>query len=135
MTLSIATAPKNAMLDALVDLVDAGAGAGVIRIYDGVRPATADTALGAQVMLVEFACADPAFEAASGGSVAIDADPDLSATAVADGTASWARVLDSDGNVIFDGDVDLTANNPDFSMNSLALTTGQTVILTVGTIS
>jgi hypothetical protein len=51
MAIKISTAARNAMADALVDLLDAGAGAGKIRIYDGTQPAGPGTAITTQVLL------------------------------------------------------------------------------------
>lgn len=132
MTIRIKATVRDAMLDALVDAADAGAAAGTIQIRSGTQPANADTAA-TGTLLATFTLADPAFDAASAGSVAIDADPDLTTTAVATGTASWARVLDSDGNTVFDGSVGTSGT--DFTITSTAITNGQTVTLTAGTIT
>jgi hypothetical protein len=120
------------MLDTLVDRVDAGAAAGTIKVYSGAPPADADTAPSG-TLLATFTLTDPAFDAASAGSVAIDADPDLTTTAVAAGTAGYARVADSDGVTVFDGIVGTTGT--DFIITSTTIASGQTLTLTVGTIA
>lgn len=132
MTIRVATAARTAALDVIVDLADAGAGAATIKIYTGTQPATANTAASG-TLLATLTCADPAFEAAAAGVVALDADPDLTTTAVAAGTAGWARVADSDGNTIFDGSVGTSAT--DFIINATAITVGQTINLTTGTLT
>lgn len=100
MTLSIPNAQAIIACDAFVDAIDAGAGAGVLRIYSGTVPALVDTALGAQVILAELTMSDPAF------GNAVDANPGATATANAisddttanaTGTASFFRIFDSNG--------------------------------------
>ncbi len=132
MTFRVAVAGRNAGLNAALDLANAGAGAGTIKVYTGAQVATADTAE-AGTLLVTFTLADPAFAAATGGVKDLDADPDLSATAAATGTAGWARCEDSDGVNIFDGSVGTSGT--DFIINSTSVTVGQTVNLTLGSIT
>ena len=50
LNLKMANAAVNAEADALSDQLDNG----FLRIYDGSQPATADTAIGAQVLLAEL---------------------------------------------------------------------------------
>lgn len=134
MTINITIATRNAMLSAINTAVNAGAGAGKLRIYDGSKPANADTAVGAQVLLAEITLADPAFAAPSGGTMDIDADPDVSdASANATGTASWARIVDSDNNAVYDGTV--ATSGADFNISSTSITSGQTVTLVSGTLT
>lgn len=132
MTLRLSAAARNAGLNASFDLADAGAGAGTIKIYTGSQVANADTAE-AGTLLATFTLADPAFSAASGGVKDLDADPDLTTTAVAAGTAGWARCEDSTGTNVFDGSVGTSGT--DFIINSTAITSGQEVKLTLGSIT
>lgn len=62
MALAFATTLRNAMLDEIKTALDAGAGAALIRIYDGTRPATGGTAT---TLLAELTCTDPSAGAAS----------------------------------------------------------------------
>lgn len=133
MAIRVATAARNAALDAIVDLVDAGAGAGTLEVRTGSQPANANTAATGTV-LVTFTLADPAFAAAASGAVDIDADPDVvDSSADNTGTAGWARVYDSNGNAIFDGSVGTSGT--DFIINTTSITAGQTVTLTSGTLT
>lgn len=132
MTIRVAVAGRNAGLNAAFDLADAGAGPGTIKIYTGAQPATADTAESG-TLLVTLTLADPAFTAAATGVKDLDANPDLSAVAVAAGTAGWARVEDSDGNNVFDGSVGTAST--DFIINSTAIAVDQIVKVTLGTIT
>ena len=60
MALSLATAARNAMCDALVDLLDAGAAAAKIEIRSGTRPANPNTAA-TGTLLATVTLIDPAF--------------------------------------------------------------------------
>jgi len=93
------------------DFIGVAADTGYIRIYDGAQPATADTALGAQVLLAELRFAADAFPAAVAGLLTANAiTSDASANAT--GTAAWARILKSDGtSVLFDGTVGTSSAN------------------------
>jgi len=66
MALAYSTTLRNTMLDAIDDAVNAGAGAGLLRIYDGSRPATGGAAT---TLLAELTFSDPAFGAASSGTL------------------------------------------------------------------
>lgn len=132
MTLRFAVAGRNAGLDARLDRMDAGVGAGVIKIYSGSQPATGDTAASG-TLLATFTCADPAWGASTGGVKTLDADPDLTTTAAATGTAGWARCEDSAGVAVMDGSVGTAST--DFIINSTSITSGQTVNLTAGTVT
>jgi hypothetical protein len=100
----VVAAIRNARLDAIKTAIDAGAGAGTIKIYTGTQATNADTALGAQVLLGTLTFTDPSAAAASGGVLTFSTiTQDTSADAT--GTATWARIQDSNGNVVFDCDV------------------------------
>ena len=120
---TISNAAAIAMCDAIVDRLDAGAGAGKLRIYSGSQPANPDVAVGAQVLLVEFALGDPAFGAAAdanpGGRATANAIADVAAAVT--GTASWFRALDSNNVAILDGDVTATGGGGDLTLNSVSI--------------
>ena len=126
MAVRLSTAARNASTDAVVDLIDAGAAAGTIKIYSGSQPASAnDAATG--TLLATVALADPAFGAASSGA-ASGTDP-AAATASATGTAGWFRVADSNGATVFDGSVTATGGGGDMQLSSVSLTSGGSVDL------
>lgn len=106
-----ATSVRNAWLDAITTAVNAGAGPGLVRVYNGTRPATG-AAITTETLLVESTCADPFAPAASAGVLA----PTLPATAtiLASGLASWYRVVTSASGFVWDGDVgvDMSINFP-----------------------
>lgn len=132
----ISNVASRAMCDALVDLVDGGAGAGLCRIYDGTQATDPDTAVGAQVLLAELTFSDPAFgaaaDAAPGGRAtanAITSDSSANAT----GTASWFRVLNSTPVAIWDGSVGTGTH--DMVVNTTAFVAGAEVAISSWTVT
>lgn len=133
MTIKIAVATRNAMLNTLTGAIDGGPSFGTVKVYTGTQPATADTALSGNTLLLTFTCEDPSFAAASSGTATMDTSPVLSATAAATGTAAWARVADSTGATVFDGAVGTSGT--DFVISSTSVTSGATVTLSAGSLS
>ncbi|HEU4751522.1 MAG TPA: hypothetical protein VFU47_00340 [Armatimonadota bacterium] len=132
MALTISTTARNAACDAVVDLVDAGSGAGKLRIYDGTRPAGPGTAVSTQTLLCEVELDDPAFGDSATGAAALAGTP-LSGTGVADGTASWFRVVDSDDNAVVDGSAG--TSSADLILSTTTISVGLTVQITSGSIT
>jgi len=124
--MKIANASRSAAADGVVDLIDAGAAAGVIKVYDGTQPATPDTAVSGQTLLVTLTCSDPAVGAASNGVASFNAI--TAGTAVATGTASWARIEDSDGNVVADATVG--TSGADINLDTTSIVSGGEVGVT-----
>lgn len=122
LTPSLSNAAASAAADTVLALLDGG----YLRIYSGVQPATADTALAAQVLLAELLFGSPAFGAAVAGVAtanAITADAAANAT----GTATWFRALQSNGTtVVFDGSVGTSAA-ANLALNSVAIALGAAV--------
>jgi hypothetical protein len=112
---------RNAACNAHTALLNSGK----LRIYDGTQAATADTAIGAQVLLAELTFNATAFGAASAGVATANAiTQDSSANAT--GTASWYRCLKSDGtSPIEDGSVGTATSN--LILNSVAISSGAAV--------
>ena len=132
MAMRLAATARNATCDALVDRLDLGAAAGTIKVYTGSQPTNPDTAPSG-TLLATFTLADPAFGAASTGVADLDADPDLSTTAVATGTAGWFRAADSDDNAAFDGTVG--TSGAQLNLNTTSIVSGGTVTITSGTVT
>jgi hypothetical protein len=111
----------NAEANAIGDALDSG----YIRIYDGSQPANADTAVGAQNLLAELRFNAAAFPSAVAGLITAAAITDDS-SANATGTASWARILASNGtSVYFDGSVGTSSAN--VVLNTVSIVTGAVV--------
>lgn len=132
MALTLPTASRNAMCDALVDRFDLGAGAGTIEIRSGTRPTTANDAATGTV-LATVTLIDPAFGASSAG-VATLSDP-AAVTGAAAGTATWFRGLDSTGATVLDGSVTATGGGGDLTLATTTISAGLTVDVTGGTIT
>jgi hypothetical protein len=135
----ISTAARNAAADAVAGLADGGSGAGVIRIYTGSQPAGPDSSA-TGTLLAAVSLNDPAFGAASSGVATLDVSPALTATAVADGTAGWWRLLTSteaagSGLGIVDGAVTATGGGGQLTLATTTVTTGLQVQITSGTIT
>lgn len=120
---------RNSRLDAITTAIDAGAGAGTIKIYDSTgtgRPATG-AAITTQVLLGTLTFGDPSFPAASSGAMSANAISD-DVAADATGTATWFRIEDSDSNHVMDGDVG--AGGSDLNLNTVSLVVGATISIT-----
>ena len=102
---------SNTTVNAKANAVGNSLDLGYIRIYDGTQATDADTAIGAQVLLAELRFGADAFGAASAGVITANAiTSDASANAT--GTASWARILASDGTTVWlDGSVGTATSN------------------------
>jgi hypothetical protein len=127
MTIKISVAAAIAACDTLVDLIDVGGTANHLRIYSGTEPATADTALSGNTMLVNFDLPDPSFGAAvsanGGGTATLNTTSPV--TAAATGTATFFRVLAGDGTtVIMQGSVSDTGGSGDLKLSSTAIVSG-----------
>lgn len=129
MALAFAATTRNGWLDDVNTLINAGAGAGLIRIYDGTRPATGGTAT---TLLAELTCSDPAGAAASGGVFTFSAiTQDSSANAT--GTATWFRIVDSNGTFVLDGNV--STSGSDLNLTSTSITATEPVSISSATIT
>lgn len=100
MPLRLSTDTRNKACDAIVDDLDAGAGAATVGIRTGTQPTNvgdADTG----TLLGTLIGSDPMFGAASSG-VATASAITSDTTADNSGTAGHARFKDSDGNIVMD---------------------------------
>lgn len=124
MAVIYAAALRTTRMNDVVAAIDAGAGAGKLKI--------GTTAMGA--VLATLTLTDPC-GAVAGDVLTFDFDPDISDTSAdATGTAAAATITDSDDNIIVSGlTVGLSAAN--IILDSLSITAGQTVTITAGTLT
>lgn len=125
MTFAITTALNEARLAGVAGFLDSGALAGRIRIYGGIRPASVNDAPGS-AMLVEIVLTEPS-GTVSGGVLTLTATG--LAQVVVSGTATWARIVNGNGDTAGDGDVTDLAGNGDIKISSTALWVGGFVSL------
>ena len=115
MAITRSTAAKNASANAVVDLLDAGAGPGVLVLL---------TAGDVEVATLTFS--DPAYGAASGGVCQENAiTDDTNATG---GTTTKFEARDSDANVVFEGTVG--TSGADLNLTNNVIAAGETVSVT-----
>ncbi len=128
----LSNAAAKAACDAIVDLLDGGAGAGTLKIYTGSAPANVDDAA-TGTLLGTLTLSDPAFGAAA------DANPGGRATAStitgdtsADntGTAGYFRALDSNGVAVIQGTITATGGGGDLELNSTSISAGVAINVT-----
>lgn len=127
------TAVKSAVLAPVKAAIDAGSGAGTIKIYTGTMPATPATAVGAQVLLGTLTFTDPC-GTETGGVLTMAAITQDSA-ADATGTAAWARIADSSGTTVMDIDITTTGGGGSLQMNTTNIVTGGPILISSFTVS
>lgn len=124
----ISAAARSAACDAIVGLVDGGAGAGTLAIRTGAPPTNPSDA-DSGTLLGTLTFSDPAFGAASTGAATANAiTSDTSADA--SGDAGHFRVKDSNGVVIFQGTAGETADTPDMIFDDKTIVATGTIACT-----
>ena len=118
-TIRIATSVKNSMLTVLRDAIDAGTAGGMIKLYSGSMPNTPETNVTSQVLLGTLVCSAVCGTVANGVLTFNTITPD--AQADASGTATWARIADSDGVAVIDCDVTVTTGTGALKINTTTI--------------
>lgn len=123
MAVTYSTAAKSARMTAVVNEIDAGAGAGKLKIRNS-----------SNTILATITLADPS-GTVSNGVLTFDFDPDVSDTSAdATGTADNAIITDSNDVTVISG-LTVGTSGTDIILDSTSITAGQTVTLTTGTIT
>lgn len=120
----IADATVNAQANALATLCNTG----LIKIYDGTQPASADTALASNTLGVTLTFGATAFPSAVSG--LLTANTITSGTAVAGITPTFARIFKSDGTTVV---MDVSAGASGCNLTIGAFTSGTIVTATAFT--
>lgn len=122
MAIALSATLRNNRADQITSFAGASA---LLRIYNGTRPATAGTAT---TLLAELTCNATFAPSASGGVLTLNAiTQDSSANAT--GTATWFRIVKSDGTTfVMDGDVGTSGS--DLNLNTTSLVSGGPVAVT-----
>lgn len=124
--LGYVTSLRNAQLDAIPTAIGSN---GLLRFYDGSRPATGGTAT---TLLAELALSATAAAAAASGVLTFNAiSSDTSANAT--GTATWWRLATSGGAAVIDGSAG--TSGADINFNSVSFVSGATIAVSSLTIT
>lgn len=127
--LSLTTARKSARANLLIGWLDGG----TLAVYNGLPPATADTAIDTQEKLVEFILPDPAGTVENGVfTLATGTPPGMILT---DGTPTWARAYDAEGVEVGDFSVGAVGSGAAIIIDNANLIEGALVSLLPLTIS
>jgi hypothetical protein len=122
MAVTYSAATKTARMQAVADEIDAGSGAGEIKIYDASNN-----------LLVAIPLADPCGVAAA-GVLTFTAGAGLSAGGTAAGDAAGATITDSDDVVVISG-LTVGTSSADIVVDSVAVRVGRLVTVLSGTIT
>lgn len=123
--ISETVACRQAALDGRLIFLSTGTGAAKIKIYDGTRPASAaDAATG--TLLVEIELTSAVGSVSAGVLTLNSVGPALIAQS---GIASWARVINRNGDTAFDMDVGLTNSTAECKLVDTTLFAGGQVAL------
>ena len=131
--LRLTVALQTSCITPIMTAIDAGAGAGLIDIYNGTIPATAATAVTTQTKLGTLTFTDPCGSVTSGVFTASAITQDSSADAT--GTASWARIKDSTGATVCDIDITSTGGGGLLQLNTVNIIAAKPIIVTDLTLS
>ena len=121
MSVGYSTTLRNARLDKITDVIGAS---GLLRIYDGTRPASGGTATTLLAQLTLSATFAPAAAAGVLTASAIGSDASADAT----GTATWARLTTSGG--VFVADMGVGTSGQEVTLNTVSIVIGGTVACT-----
>jgi hypothetical protein len=115
MALAYSTTVRNGMLDQITSAIGAS---GLLRIYDGTRPASGGTAT---TLLAQLALSATAAPAAAAGVLTFNAiTQDSSADAT--GTATWGRVTTSGGTFVIDFSISTSGSDMNMTTTSIVAT-------------
>lgn len=129
MATRIATSARNAAAAAILALIDAGSGPGVVEIRTGTQPANPNTTA-TGTLLATLTLNDPAFGSPTSGASAMGTTPNPAGTGVADGTVGWARIKDSNGNAVIDLSVSGPGGGGEVVLSAATIATGVAVSVT-----
>lgn len=132
-TVHLVGALKDDMLTSVKNRIDAGSAGGTVKIYTGSMPISPSVAVTTQVLLGTLTFSDPCATITSNTLVFSAITPD--SLADNDGTATWARIADSDGNAVIDVDVSTTTGSGSIKLNTTAVKAGGPISITAMVIS
>lgn len=121
------TAAVNTSANAVTALLNSG----VLRMYTGGQPTSANAAVSAgNTLLASLIFAATAFAAAANGTASANAISDET-SAPATGSALWFRAWSNGAaSAVWDGTIATTGTTADLNLNSIQITTGAQVTVT-----
>jgi hypothetical protein len=128
MAIKLAAATLSYMAQGIINATDAGTGPGTIAFYGGAQPPGPGTAVGAQPLLGTVTLSDPC--ATESGGVVTFSPITMDSEADATGTATWARMLDSNGLAVADYDVGNEASAAALKLNTTSIVIGGPILIT-----
>jgi hypothetical protein len=131
--LALSSQQKTLRAQSIIDYIDVGGAAGTLSIYDGTIPTTPDTAVTTQVLLAAVPCPFP-FGTAANATLTGNSFAQYTTTEPA-GTASWARLVNSNTDVIGDFTVGTIGSGSNIELQSVDFYTGVIVIINSFTIN
>lgn len=134
MAIKLDTTVRNSRASVIASAIDAGSAGGYLRIYNGTRPATGGGAIQTQTLLAQLQFSTTCAPAPQNGILTFSAITPEDA-ALAGGTATWARIVDSDETFVLDMDVGLTNSSADLKLNSVDIIAGGPVSIVSATIT
>lgn len=131
------TTVRSNRMTQVLNAIDGGSTAGVLKIYDGTRPATGGTVtnllwtlpLGTGVLFGDTTGTKPS-GTVSNGVLTLNTNGTVGHAATGTGTATWARITDSAGTFVCD--LNVGTSGADINLNTTAISSGQTVYVTSG---
>ena len=94
---------RLAVIQAFSEFMDNGSQSATVIFYEGVQPASTETAADSNKVLVTCTFPEPCFKEAIASY--IELHPTDTATVIKTGTATWARIYNGAGEVVADLDV------------------------------
>lgn len=120
---NLSNTSANAEANALAPLMNSG----TIQVFSGTQPVNANTALSGNTLLATLTFGATAFGSAVAG--VITANAITSGTAVATGTATFARIYETDGTTAV-MDVQVGTSGAYINLNTVSIVTGGLVSVT-----
>lgn len=127
MALGMDVVLRNSRLQKIIDLIDSGAGVGVLRIYDGSRPATGGAATN---LLASLPVSKPCATISAG---VLTFAAITTSSVVLTGTATWFRLVTSAGTFCYDGSI--STSGSDLNLNSQGLSAGAQISISALTVT
>ena len=125
MTIKLSTSVRNNRATQIANAIDAGSTGGKLNIYSGSRPSSGGGAIDpfTNLLLGTLTFSKPCSSSIDNGVLSFSAIAQDSA-ADNSGTATWARITNSDSAYVMDMDVSVNSGSGDVKLNSVDIIQG-----------